>query len=68
MQLYLPSTLMLSLKFHIELKEADIIPVYSKSKFSKENYRPISILLNISKVYKRYFYDQILISLQDIFS
>ena len=30
-----------------------------KSKLSKENYRPISIFPNISKVYKRCLYDQI---------
>ena len=33
-------------KFPNDLKEADVIPVY---KLSKENYRPISILPNISK-------------------
>ena len=41
-------------KFHNELKEADIIPAQKKNtKLSKENYRPISILPNISKVYER---------------
>ena len=30
-----------------------------KSKLSKENYRPISILPNISKLYERCLYDQI---------
>ena len=35
------------------------IPVYKKkSKLSKENYRPISILPNISKVYERCLYDE----------
>ena len=43
---------------HNELKEADIVPVHKKkSKLPKENYRPISILPNISKVYERYLYD-----------
>ena len=43
-----------SSKFYNELKEADIIPVHKeKSKLSTENYRPISILPNISKVYER---------------
>ena len=47
-------------KFPNDLKEADVIPVYKKkSKLSKENYRPISILPNISKVYERCLYDQI---------
>ena len=40
-------------KFPDDLKEADVIPVYKKkSKLSKENYRPTSILPNISEVYK----------------
>ena len=47
-------------KFPNDLKEADVIPVYKKkSKLSKENYRPISILPNFSKVYERCLYDQI---------
>ena len=40
-------------------KETEGIPVYKKkSKLSKENYRSISILPNISKVYERCLYDQ----------
>ena len=40
-------------KFPNDLKEADAIPVYKKkSELSKENYRPISILPNFSKVYE----------------
>ena len=47
-------------KFHNELKEAAIILAHKKkSKLSKENYRPISILPNISKVYQRCLYDQV---------
>ena len=46
-------------KFHYELKEAGIVPVNKKkSKLSKENYRPIGIPPNISKVYERCLYDQ----------
>ena len=46
-------------KFPDDLKEADVIPVYKKKlKLSKENYRPISIFPNISKVYERCLYDQ----------
>ena len=42
-----------------ELKEADIVPVHKKkSKLSKENYRPISFLPYISKIYEGYLYDQ----------
>ena len=46
-------------KFPNDLKEVDVIHVYKKiSKLSKENYRPISIFPNISKVYERCLYDQ----------
>ena len=42
------------------LKLADVAPIYKKkSKASKDNYRPVSILSNISKVYERCIYDQI---------
>ena len=58
-----------SSKFHNELKEADIVPVHKKkSKLSKENYRPISILPNISKVYERCLYDQMPEFFDNIFS
>ena len=58
-----------SSKFHNELKEADIVPVHKKkSKLSKENYRPISILPNISKVYERCLYDQMSNFFEVIFS
>ena len=47
-------------KFPNGLKEADVIPVYKKKyKLSKKNYRSISILSNISKVYERCLYDQV---------
>ena len=39
-----------------------------KSKFSKENYRAISIFPNISKVYERCLYDQISNFFEDVFS
>ena len=58
-----------SSKFHSELIEADIVPVHkNKSKLSKENYRPISILPNISKVYERCLYDQMSNYFDNIFS
>ena len=41
------------------LKFADVTPAYKKkSKNSKDNYRPVSILSNISKIYERCIYDQ----------
>ena len=46
--------------FPSDLKLADVTPVYKKkSKNSKDNYRPASILSNISKIYERCIYDQI---------
>ena len=46
--------------FPAALKLAYIKPVFKKgSKNSKENYRPVSILPNISKIYKRCMYKQI---------
>ena len=42
-------------------KLADITPVYKKgSKNSKEIYRPVSILPNISKIYERCLFKPIL--------
>ena len=42
------------------LKLADIIPVYKKdSRYEKSNYRPISVLLNLSKIFENVLCDQI---------
>ena len=50
--------------FPPDLKLADVTPVYkNKSKNSKDNYKPVSILSNISKTYERCLYNQI----QDFF-
>ena len=41
--------------FPSNLKLSDVIPVYKrKSKNSKDNYRPVGILFNISKIYERW--------------
>ena len=46
--------------FSHNTKLADVAPVYKKKfKASKDNYRPVSILSNISKVYERRINDQI---------
>ena len=46
--------------FPPDLKLADVTPVYKKKlKNSKDNYRPVTILPNISKIYERCIYDQI---------
>ena len=43
-----------------ELKQADIRPIYKKeSRNEKENYRPISILPNLSKIFERCMDDQL---------
>ena len=49
-----------SLLFPLDLKLADVAPVFKKkSKSSKDNCRPVSIFSNISKVYERCIYYQI---------
>ena len=46
--------------FPSDLKSEDVTPVYiKKSKTSKDNCRPVSILSNISKVYERCIYEQL---------
>ena len=46
--------------FPNDLKLADVAPIYrKKSKAFKDNYRPVSILSNKSKVYERCISDQI---------
>ena len=45
--------------FPSELKNADVIPVFKKKDRNNiENYRPVSILPNLSKIYERCLYDQ----------
>ena len=55
--------------FPAALKLAHITPAFKKgSKNSKENYRPISILPNISKIYERCMYKQMSDYLGNFFS
>ena len=43
-----------------ELKQADIKPIYKKeSRNEKENYRPVSVLPNLSKIFERCMYDHL---------
>ena len=42
------------------MKIADVIPIYKKgNRFKKENYRPVSLLSNLSKVFERCIYKQL---------
>ena len=47
-------------EFPDELKHADVIPVHKKNeKCDKTNYRPVSILTKISKIYEKLVYNQL---------
>ena len=47
-------------KFPSELKMADVIPIFKKDDpFEKANYRPISLLPSLSKVYEKLIYQQL---------
>ena len=47
-------------EFPDELKHSDVIPVYKKNeKCDKTNYRPVSILINISKIYEKLLFNQL---------
>ena len=46
--------------FPDQLKKADISPVFKKGNHNyKTNYRPVSILPSLSKIYERVIYNQI---------
>ena len=46
--------------FPKDLKRAEVRPLYKKDgKCYKENYRPVSVLSNLSKIYERCIYDQL---------
>ena len=47
-------------KFIDDFKQAEVRPLYKKDgRTDKSNYRPISILSNVSKVYERSLYNQL---------
>ena len=58
-----------SSSFPTGLKYADVRPAFKKDdKFDKENFRPISILPNIGKLYERLMYDQLYPYFKEIFT
>ena len=55
--------------FPTGIKYADVTPIYKKDdNIDKTNYRPISILPNLSKVYERLMYNQIFPYFDSVFS
>ena len=56
-------------EFPRNLKNADIIPIFKKlDRNSKSNYRPVSILPTLSKIYKKLLYQQMYDYFDNIFS
>ena len=52
-----PTTELINVSFHLH---ADVIPVHKeKDKYVKKNYRPVSILTNISRVYEELLYNKL---------
>ena len=55
--------------FPTGMKYADVTPIHKKDdKTDKTNYRPISVLSNLSKVYERFMYNQISLYFDSVFS
>ena len=56
-------------KFSNILKKAEVMPVYKKDDMNhKQNYRQVSTLLNLSKVFEKLIYSQINTYMKDKFS
>ena len=56
-------------KFPDELKLSEVIPLYKKlDPLKKENYRPVSLLPYVSKVFERILYKQIMSYVTNLFS
>ena len=56
-------------KFPDELKLSEVIPLYKKlDPLKKENYRPVSLLPHVSKVFERIIYKQIMSYVTNLFS
>ena len=51
------------------LKQAEVTPLYkSKDNLQRGNYRPLSILSTISKIYERTYYDQLYSFFHEVFN
>ena len=51
------------------LKSAEVKPVFKKkSRIDKENYRPVSILRVISKIFERLIFKQLIMFFEPVFS
>ena len=62
-------TVLKKVSFHVVLKHADVIPVHKKEiKSDKVNYRPVSILADLSKFYEKLMYQQLYEHFNSIFS
>ena len=56
-------------KFPDELKLSEVVPFYEKlDPLKKENYRPVSLLPRVSKVFERIIYKQIMSNVTNLFS
>ena len=54
------NTSVTNLEFPSVLKQANVVPVFKKGeRYSKDNYRPVSILPNMSKIFERCMFPQI---------
>ena len=66
---YLTVTINYSLRENIfpeELKRSEVIPLYKKlDPLKKENYRPVSLLPHVSKIFERIIYKQINTYMED---
>ena len=55
--------------FPNNLKLAEVSPLYkANDNFQKKNFRPVSVLTSISKIYERIYHDQLYAYFHDIFS
>ena len=52
-------------EFPNKLKLGEFLPIYKKDPLNKENYRPVSLLSHMSKVFERLLYKQIEIYLSN---